>query len=133
MVAAGLLFGNLKAEYYEDAFAEDVRIDFLRDKMRVQEDPQFTKDYLDPEKRSIANAIQIYFKDGTKTEKIQVDYPVGHKRRREEGLPLLLEKFKNNLAKHFPKMKIDELLALFLDQEKLEEMPVDEFMALLII
>lgn len=130
MVAVALLFGNLKADYYEDNFANDPRIDMLREKMIVQEDAQFTKDYLDPEKRSIANAIQIYFTDGTKTEKIRVDYPIGHQRRREEGIPLLLEKCQYNLATRFPKDRVDELMALFQNQEALESTPVDRFMEL---
>lgn len=132
IVAAGLLFGDLKAEYYEDQFAEDPRIDALREKMLVQEDPQFTKDYLDADKRSIANAIQIYFKDGTHTDKVQIDYPVGHKRRREEGIPLLINKFEKSLEMHFKPAKIEKLKALFLDQAALEKMAVNEFMELFI-
>lgn len=130
MVALGLLFGNLKAEYYDDAFANDPRIDQLRDKMQVIEDPQFSKDYLDPEKRSIANSMQIYFKDGTHTPKIQVEYPIGHKRRREESIPLLIKKFENSFATHFPKENTTEMTALFLNQKKLENMPVNKFMEL---
>ncbi len=130
MVAIGLLFGNLKAEFYGDAFANDPRIDQLRDKMQVVEDPEFSKDYLDPEKRSIANAIQIYFKDGTHTKKIQIDYPIGHKRRREDAIPLLIKKFENSFATLFPKEKTTEMVALFLNQPKLENMPVNEFMEL---
>ncbi len=132
MVAAGLLFGNLKAEYYTDQFASDPRIDALRSKMLVTEDPQFTKDYLDADKRSIANAIQIYFKDGTHTDKVQVEYPIGHKRRREEGIPLLLKKFENSLASHFSKEQVSQMLALFSEQKKLETMPVSEFMQLFV-
>lgn len=132
MVAVGLLFGDLKADYYENKFAEDPRIDKLRDKMKIHEDPQFSKDYLDPEKRSIANAIQIYFTDGSHTEKVQVEYPIGHKRRREEGIPLLIKKFENNLSKHFSKSEIQNKVSLFLDQEKLEKMPVNEFIELFI-
>src|SRR5690242_7880191 len=101
MTAVGLLFGNLTAEYYEDRFAADPRIDELRAKMHVQEDPQFTRDYLDPVKRSIANAIQIFFKDGTHTDKIEIEYPIGHQRRREEGIPLLIKKCKDNLRTRF--------------------------------
>lgn len=130
MAAAGLLFGNLKAEYYDDAFANDPRIDRLRDVMQVVEDPQFSQDYMDPDKRSIANAMQVFFKDGTRTKKIQIDYPVGHLRRREEGIPLLIKKFENSFALHFPKEKTTEMTALFLNQEKLEKMPVDQFMEL---
>ena len=93
MVAVALLHGDLKAMIMKMILPQDPRIDALREKMVVEEDKQFTKDYLDPEKRSIANAIQIYFKDGTHTEKVSVEYPIGHRRRREEGIPLLLEKF----------------------------------------
>ena len=130
MAAVGLLFGNLKAEYYGDAFANDPRIDVLRSKMHVTEDEQFSQDYLDPEKRSIANSMQIYFKDGTHTDKIIVHYPVGHRSRREEGMPLLIKKFENSFASHFPKEKTTEMTALFLNRDKLENMPVNEFMAL---
>lgn len=131
MVAAGLLFGDLKADYYEDKFAQDERIDFLREKMHVQEDPQFTKDYLDPNKRSIANSIQVFFNDGTQTEKVVVEYPIGHKRRRDEGVPILISKFENNMLTKFSKDKVKKLTELFLDMKKLEQMAVDEFMALL--
>lgn len=133
MVAAGLIFGDLKADYYEDKFANDPRIDALRKKMVVQEEPQFTKDYLDPEKRSIANAMQIFFNDDSHTKKIQVEYPVGHKRRRDEGIPLLIKKFENNMATQFSDQKIQEFTKLFSDQEKLEKMAVNEFMELFVI
>jgi 2-methylcitrate dehydratase len=132
MVAAGLIFGDLKAEYYEDKFAKDPRIDSLREKMHVSEDTKFSKDYLDPEKRSIANSIQIYFKDGTHTEKVLVEYPIGHNRRREEGIPLLVKKFENNLSHLFSEKEIAARKALFLDQKKLEEMPVNEFMEMFV-
>jgi 2-methylcitrate dehydratase len=132
MVAAGLIFGDLKAEYYEDKFANDPRIDLLREKMHVQEDTQFTKDYLDPEKRSIANSVQIYFTDGTHTEKVLVEYPIGHRRRREEGIPMLLNKCENNLGTVFNEQQIQKQMALFLDQEQLEKTPVNEFMDMFI-
>lgn len=132
MVAAGLIFGDLKADYYEDKFAKDPRIDALREKMQVQENPQFTKDYLDPEKRSIANSMQIYFTDGTHTDAVQVEYPIGHKRRREEGIPLLLKKFDANMSPHFSKDKLAKITELFLDENKLEKMPVNEFMELFV-
>jgi 2-methylcitrate dehydratase len=131
MVAAGLLFGDLKADYYKDQFANDPRIDMLREKMHVEEDPQFSKDYLDPAKRSIANSIQIFFKDGSKTEKVVVEYPIGHKRRRDEGIPVLIKKFEHNTATVFSDKKVNELRDLFLDQEKLEVMAVDQFMEIL--
>ncbi len=128
MVAAGLIFGDLKSEYYDDQFANDPRIDALREKMHVQEDPQFTKDYMDPEKRSIANAIQIFFKDGTSTDKVQVEYPIGHQRRREQGIPLLLKKFEANMAKAYSATEIQTMMTLFTDMKALENMPVDKFM-----
>lgn len=129
MVAIGLLFGNLTAEYYENTFAEDPRIDFLREKMQVYEDTQFTKDYLDPQKRSIANAIQIFFKEGSPTDKIQMDYPIGHQRRREEGIPLLIKKFQENISR-LPKQRSAQLVELFLNQEKLENIPVNKLIDL---
>lgn len=131
MTAAGLVFGNLKAEYYEDDVASDPRIDALREKMIVEEDHQFSKDYLDSNKRSIANALQIYFKDGTKIEKITVEYPIGHKRRREEGIPLLLQKFENNMKTHFSDTKTHELRDMFQNLAEFEVMPVNHFMELL--
>jgi 2-methylcitrate dehydratase len=130
MVAIGLIHGDLRAEYYEDDFANDARIDQLREKMHVHESPKYTKDYLDPEMRSIANAIQIYFNDGTHTEKVQVEYPIGHNRRRDEGTPWLVKKFENNLSALFSSQEIAERKALFLNLEQLEEMPVNEFMEL---
>ncbi len=133
MVAAALVFGNLKAEYYSDQFASDPRIDALRDKMQVVEDPQFSKDYLAADKRSIGNAIQIYFKDGTQTDKVQVEYPVGHRQRREEGIPLLLKKFKDNMQNHFTPEKLSEVTEIFSDLEKLKDMSVDRFMELFVV
>jgi 2-methylcitrate dehydratase len=133
MVAVALLQGDLKADYYEDEFAQDARIDDLRAKMQVEEDKNFSSDYLHPEKRSIANAVQIFFNDGTKTEKIQIDYPLGHRNRREEGLPLLIQKFENNLANLFSQEEIAARRDLFLNQEKLEAMPVNQFMELFIL
>lgn len=131
MVAAALLKGNLTADYYEDTFAHDhQQIDQLREKMIVEEDKQFSKDYLDPEKRSIANAIQIYFKDGTTTEKMIVEYPIGHRHRRKEGIPLLFKKFADNLANHYPANKINSLVELFHNAQQLDHMPVHEFMDL---
>ena len=94
----------------------------------VEEDKNFSIDYLDPNKRSIANAIQIYFNDGTMTDKITVEYPIGHKRRREEGIPLLHKKFEENISTHYKKEKINELISLFSNQETLEKMPVNLFM-----
>jgi 2-methylcitrate dehydratase len=131
MVAVGLIFGELTAASYEDDFAGDPRIDKLRATMVVTEDPTFTKDYLNPEKRSIANAVQIYFKNGTHSKKIQIDYPIGHQRRREEGLPLLLKKFENSCATLFSTTEISSLMELFADEDKLANTPVHELMAML--
>lgn len=127
MVAIGLLVGDLTADHYENEFAEDPRIDTLRGKMVVEENPQFTKDYLDPEKRSIANSMQIFFKDGSHTDKITVEYPIGHKRRRAEGIPVMVKKYETNLRTHYPAAKVAELTALFQDNN-LDQMPVNEFM-----
>lgn len=132
MVAIGLLEGNLTADHYENSYAEDPRIDQLREKMRVQEDERYTKDYLDPEKRSIANAIQIEFTDGSKTEKVEIEYPIGHRRRREEGIPVLLTKFKNSLNGHFSGERAQKIIAAFEDQARLEKMPINELMDLFV-
>jgi 2-methylcitrate dehydratase len=96
MTAIGLIFGELTADHYEDKIAKDPRIDQLRDKMEISENKEFSQDYLDPDKRSIANSMQIFFKDGSSTEKVTVEYPLGHRRRRQEGVPVLLEKFAEN-------------------------------------
>lgn len=133
MVAVGLLFGELTADHYEDKIARDGRIDNLRAKMRVSEKLEFSKDYHDPEKRSIANAIQIFFKDGTSTEQVVVEYPIGHRRRREEGIPVLVEKFHRNLETRFPRQRAAEILALCQDSTRLSATPVNEFMNLLVI
>lgn len=129
MVAIALLKGGLTAEDYEEAAALDPRVDALRAKMQVREVPDFSRDYLDPEKRSIANAIQVFFKDGSVSERIQVDYPVGHRRRRQEGAPLLLEKFKRSLLTQFSPEKTEALTSLALDAPRLDRMRVKDFMA----
>lgn len=133
MVAVALIHGDLKADYYENAFAKDPRIDALRHKMVVEEDKQFSIDYLDPAKRSIANSIQIFFKDGTKTEKIVVHYPIGHRERRQEGIPLLYKKFEENMLTRFESEKVRKMVSLFHDEARLSEMPVIEFMDLFIV
>jgi 2-methylcitrate dehydratase len=133
IVAIGLIYGELNAEHYEDNIAKNPAIDSLRDKMEVIEDKQFSQDYLDPNKRSIANAIQIYFNDGTSTEKVQVEYPIGHRRRREEGTPVLLEKFKTNLLTRFPRGQAEQIINLSNKQEDLENMAVNQFMDAFII
>ena len=131
MAAIGLLHGALTAEDYEDAAAADPRIDALRQKMNVVENAQFTRDYLDPAKRSIGNAIQIGFRDGTTTERVAVEYPIGHRRRRAEGLPLLREKFERNVRGRLPEDQADALIALCNDASRLRQTPVHEFMGLL--
>jgi 2-methylcitrate dehydratase len=133
MVAVPILFGRLTAEDYEDAVALDKRIDKLRDKITCVEDKQFTKDYLDPAKRSIANALTVEFNDGKKMAEIVVEYPIGHKRRRKEGMPILVEKFKRNLALRFAEKRRNEILELCLDQKRLEATPVHEFVDMMVL
>jgi 2-methylcitrate dehydratase len=133
MIAVPMLFGRLTASDYEDSVAKDPRIDILRAKMECVEDPQFTKDYHDPEKRSIANALSVEFNDGATFEEIVVEYPIGHKRRREDGIPLLVEKFRTNLARRFPAKQQQAILAASLDQATLEAMPVNEYVDLYVI
>jgi 2-methylcitrate dehydratase len=132
MIAIGLIFGKLKAENYEDETASDERIDVLRDKMHVVENKQYSLDYLDPEKRSISNKITILLKDGTQFGPVEVEYPIGHRKRREEGLPLLYEKLENNLKSHYNHDKVEELMAILKDSEKLDNLTVWEFMDLFI-
>src|SRR5262245_7633 len=127
MTAVGLIFGALTADHYEDKVAKDPRIDALRDKMSCVEDPRYTKEYLDPDKRSIANAVQVFFKDGTSTERIAVEYPIGHRRRRSEGMPLLVKKFGDNLASRFAPEQCKEILKLCLNAPRLQATRVDEF------
>ncbi|MEA2659374.1 MAG: aconitate hydratase 2 / 2-methylisocitrate dehydratase [Candidatus Binatota bacterium] len=127
MTAIGLIFGNLTADHYEDAVANDPRIDALRAKMACVEEPQYSKDYLDPEKRSITNAVQVFFKDGSKTAQVAVEYPVGHRRRRAEGMPLLMKKFETNLASRFAPDQCQNILRLCSDAEKLDATPVNRF------
>ena len=134
MVAVPLLTGDLIAENYEDSYHEQhLSIDELRSKMVVEEDERYTQDYLDPEKRSIANAIQVFFKDGSSTDKVAVEYPIGHKRRREEGIPVLEAKFRANLATRFIESRCEEIFALCSDQQQLENTPVNKFMELFVV
>lgn len=130
MVAVPLLFGRLTARDYEDEVAKDPRIDALRAKIRCEEDPRFTADYHDPSKRSIANALTVTFTDGTQLDEVIVEYPVGHARRRVEGIPLLVEKYRTNLARIFPKPQQEEILNVSLDRRRFESTPVNEFMDL---
>ena len=133
MTAVGLLKGNLVAEDYEDDVASDPRIDLLRRKMVIEEDKRYSQEYLEADKRSIANAVQIFFEDGTSTEKIEVEYPIGHRRRREEGIPLLIEKFNSNLRTQFSQSRSEVILNLCLDESKLESTTVSDFMELMVL
>ncbi len=130
MVAVPLIFGRLTAADYEDAVAADPRIDALRERIVCEEDPQFTRDYHDPDKRSIANALTVTFKDGASLDELVVEYPIGHKRRRADGIPLLEAKFRTNLARVFPEKRRAAILAVSLDQAALEAMPVNEYVDL---
>lgn len=133
ITAIGLIYGDLTADHYEDEIAQDPRIDALREKMTVVENKQFSKDYLDPDKRSIANAVQIRFKDGTETRQVVREYPIGHRFRRQEGLPKLIQKYENNLATRFPNKQLKQILDVSLDQNVLEETFVHEFVNLFVI
>lgn len=133
MVAIPLIFGRLTAADYEDNIAKDERIDVLRAKMYCTEDVQFTQDYHDPEKRSISNGLTITLKDGKVLDEVVIEYPVGHKRRRKEGMPLLLNKFRINLVRQFPEAQQIRILKASLDKPMLEKMPVNEYMDLFVI
>jgi len=133
MVAIGLIKGNLTAADYEDDVARDPRIDALRAKMVCIENKRYSRDYLDPRKRSIANQLQIFFKDGTQSRKVAVEYPIGHRRRRNEGIPLLEEKFRMNLARRFPKEQREAIMDLCHDQKRVEATPVNEFVDMFVI
>jgi 2-methylcitrate dehydratase len=130
MVAVPLIFGRLTADDYVDAIAADPRIDALRDKMTVKENEQFTKDYFDPDKRYIGNSVQVFFKDGTSTDKVSIDFPIGHRKRRAEGIPVLMAKFEAAVRAKLPAAQADRLLALANNPAELEALPVTEFMAL---
>jgi 2-methylcitrate dehydratase len=132
MTAIGLLKGDLVAEDYEDDVASDPRVDQLREKMVIEEDERYTKEYLESDKRSIANAIQIFFQDGSSTDKIEVEYPIGHRRRREQGIPLLVEKFERNLATQFSNERCNAIQSLCSNQEDLESTSVIDFMELFV-
>ena len=133
MAAIGLIKGNLTAADYEDGVAKDPRIDALRAKMICKENKRWSRDYLDPKKRSIANQLQVFFRDGTATRKVAVEYPVGHRRRRHEGIPLLESKFRANLARRFPPERQSAILELCRDPIRLESTPVDKFVDLFVI
>lgn len=127
MIAVPLIFGRLTADDYEDDVAVDPRIDKLRDLMIVSENKQYSKEYLDPDKRAIGNSIQIFFKDGSNSERVEVNYPIGHRRRRDEGIPVLLEKFKRNLEGHFAEEQVEKILAACENHDELEALSVNEF------
>ncbi|MCC8372559.1 2-methylcitrate dehydratase [Photorhabdus sp. HUG-39] len=133
MVAIPLIFGHLTAADYEDSVAADPRIDALREKIVCVEDLDFTHDYHDPEKRSIANALTVTFIDGSQLDEVKVEFPIGHARRRKEGIPLLLKKFRTNLARQFPETQQRRILSVSLDCSLLENMPVNEYLDLYVI
>ncbi|MDH5534195.1 MAG: bifunctional 2-methylcitrate dehydratase/aconitate hydratase [Betaproteobacteria bacterium] len=133
MIAIGMIFGAMTAEHYEDHIAADPRIDKLRAKMRLTESRQYSRDYLDPAKRTNANSIEVRLKDGSSLPVSEVLYPLGHRRRRKEGLPHVVEKFEKNVGRVFAAKQRDRILAVCLDQQRLEKMPVNEFMDLLVV
>ncbi len=128
MLAIGLIYAELTADHYEDQIAQNPLIDQLRDLMQVSENAQYSRDYLDPEKRSIANSVQIEFNDGSMSDKVSIEYPIGHKRRRQEGIPVLLEKFQRNLLTQFDPMTTQTIFDLCQDSAKLNATAVDTFM-----
>jgi 2-methylcitrate dehydratase len=130
MTAIGLLKGNLTAQDYEDEVANDPRVDALREKMTCIEKPEYTKDYLDPDKRSIANAVQIFYKNGSSSEQVAVEYPIGHRRRRSEGIPKLIKKFEINLKREFDDTQSEKIMNLNLDIDLLQKTPVNEYVDL---
>lgn len=130
MTACGLLYGELTPEHYTDSGASDPAIDALRGKMTVTENPRYSADYLDPAKRSIANSVQVFFTDGSSTARVAVEYPIGHPRRRDEAVPLLFAKLRENLSGRFSANRVDEIIELFGDAERLERMPVSALLGL---
>lgn len=129
MVAIPLIFGRLTAEDYEDAIAGDPRVDALRAKMQVRENETFTREYYAADKRYIGNAVQVFFRDGSSSRRVQVDFPIGHRKRRAEGMPVLVKKFETSVVAHFSAKQADRIKALFADRAKLDPMPVTEFVA----
>ncbi len=132
MVAVALIWGELRADHYGDDFARDPRIDELREKMHVESDEAFTEAYYDPERRAIPNAVQVFFEDGTQTDEIVVEYPLGHQRRREEALPFIETKFHKSVMTHFKPEVYTQLNELFIDHKRFVEMSVPDFMALMV-
>jgi 2-methylcitrate dehydratase len=132
IIAVGLIYGNLTAESYEDHFAKDPRIDLLREKMHTTENKTFSIDYLDPEKRSIGNSVRVIFTDGSSTERVSVEYPIGHRRRRKDGIPVLLKKWEDSVKAHFAEEQAQKILA-FAKENDFQNQPINEFMRLLTI
>jgi 2-methylcitrate dehydratase len=132
MVAIPLLFGRLNAADYEDPIANDPRVDALRAKMQVKENATFTQEYYDANKRYIGNAVQVFFKDGSASQRVQVDFPIGHRKRREEGMPVLVKKFESSVAVHFGPKQTESIKSMFADRAALAAMPVSEFLAKLV-
>jgi 2-methylcitrate dehydratase len=126
-----LIFGRLTAADYEDAVATDPRIDALRSKMQVRENPTFTQEYYAPDKRYIGNAIQVFFRDGSSTPRIQVDFPIGHRKRRAEGMPVLVKKFEASVDTHFEAAQATRIKTLFADTSSLDAVSVDDLMSIL--
>lgn len=133
ITAVGLIYGDITSDHYEDDAASDPRIDTLRDKMVVQENRAFSEDYLDPEKRSITNGVKVYFVDGTATEEVCIEYPIGHRRRQAEAIPLLKEKCEENLKTRLPQQRVDRLLELFNNHDELKSMAANVFVDLFIV
>ncbi|HEY2462589.1 MAG TPA: bifunctional 2-methylcitrate dehydratase/aconitate hydratase [Steroidobacteraceae bacterium] len=132
MVAIPLLFGRLEASDYEDDVATDPRVDALRARMQVKENAAFTKDYYDPQKRYIGNAVQVFFNDGSSSQRVAVDFPIGHRKRRAEGMPVLVKKFEGSVAAHFQPKQSESIKAMFADRKPLAAMPVSDFVAKLV-
>ncbi len=130
MVAASLIYGELTADHYKEPIASNPMIDELREKTEVAEDKRYTREYLEPGKRSVANAVQVFFRDGSSTAKVEIEYPLGHPRRRAEGIPLLINKFRRNCGHLFVPEKVDSVVGLFLDPARLHAMTVPDFMEL---
>jgi len=132
MIAIPLIHGRLTAADYEDAVARDPRIDALRDRMEVRENRRFSEEYLAADQRHIPNAVQVFFRDGSMTERVQVDYPVGHRKRRAEGVPLLIQKFESSVVAHYPVVQAEKIRGLFADRARLEALPVNEMVSMLV-
>lgn len=131
IAAIGLLYGDLTAEHYENDIAQNPQIDLLRHKMQVIESPEFSRNYLDPDKRSIGNAIQVFFNDGSFTQEIAIEYPIGHRKRRDEGMPILMQKFTRSVSQHFDPEQAEKIIALAKNKEKLAHTPIQAWTNLL--